>query len=196
MNNPYNCRNCDLCLQTKSQLKPTGSNEAHIMFLFDCPNHSQNAKNDFFAGKRMQLFKRRLIQYGLFKYGYFTTILKCKPTRSDVQEFKDIELSMYHCSNQYFLEEFAKLDRTVKLVVAFGKFTYQYVSGNHTLNFYQWKGMLNVPHEIGNFIVIPVPALASIIYENQLTQVIDNINDVYRNKVNFAHKLHKVPVIQ
>lgn len=187
------CRNCDLCINARSQLKAESKDNPHILFLFDCPNHSQNAKGEFFAGKNMTLFRDMVKHYGLFTYSAFNTIMKCRPKTNDLREFKDMELHLYNCSQYHFIPEFAGMASKLQLIVTFGKFAYKYISGNNVVYMNEWNELLFKYQEVGDFVILPLPALTTLINEDLLNDAIKSVYKHYADNINWSHKYYTVP---
>ena len=186
------CNKCDLCMSARNQLEPHSSDKSNIIWVFGYPNHSQNAKGIFFTGRQMKAFAKVLHAYNMFTISHFTTILKCRPRNVDMMEFKQIELEFYKCSSHHFMQEFAKISKDVKVIVTFGKFAFQHISGIEKMNMKEWDAVVNVPQLVGDYIVFPMVALVALGNSNSLINSIDSLYQYYSNNVDKRLLVRKI----
>lgn len=186
------CKQCDLCIIANAQIAGEGNDKPDIIFIFDYPSHSQNQKGEIFTGKRMNTFIRNLKVNHLYEESYFTHVLKCRPRTTELDEYKYMELVFHKCSNHHFKNEFESKADKAKILVTFGKFAYQFISGRDYIKHDDFRSLCFNIHKLGKFDVLALPHLRQLMEELTLSDAIDTLRKHYARNYNMTILLKHV----
>jgi len=184
------CKACHLCLNVKNQLKGELKGKSHILFLYGHPNVSQDKHDSIFKGRYFKRFKEALITSKIYKFGYHTHIMKCRPSYTESWAYERNELRYNTCSILHFANEFNDIKHDVKIIVPVGRFAYQFITSTSFLKQEGYELLVNVPQTVNNYIVYPIADISSLIKTIELDKVVDKLADYYGRQFNPQILLH------
>lgn len=151
------CKKCDLVLSARHQIGGEGESDSDVMFLYDYPTHAQNKQGQMFVGKIMNEILTILNEWSVAKHVYHAHVMKCRPDKIESWDYKQVELRSHYCSTINLAKDFVTVGKHLKIIVTFGKFPYQFISGNEYMKYDDYLGALHNPHVIGDYIVYALP---------------------------------------
>lgn len=158
---------------------PIGSITADIVVLSDYPRYTEDKTGIGYTSNSFKEFLKLLEEQNLTVNNvYFTHVLKCKPKRNEVDNYKEIELDFHNCSRLNLNNE---ITGKMKLIVPLGAFVTNYLFGQQ-VNFAK---VVNRDHIFGNKVIHPIYHPNFKMDRSDIVEVAKS----YRRHVNRFHKV-------
>jgi len=144
------CLGCDLCITRKNMVMPIGNINANIVIISDYPRYMEDKTGIGYTSNSFKEFLLVLKEQNLTSNNvYFTHVLKCKPKRNEIEDYKELELDFHKCSKLNLNNE---ITDKMKLIVPLGAFVTNYLFGQQ-VNFAK---VVNNDYTVGNRIIHPI----------------------------------------
>jgi uracil-DNA glycosylase len=179
------CVNCDLCISAKTQFVTHYNDNAEIMFLLPHPNPTQDKNGNVVEGRNMKQFYKVLTDRRIADITSISFALKCKPAYVERYEYENHELTVRNCCSLHFAKEYETMcNANLKLIVTFGKFSYQFITNTRYIKQDDFKKICFKPVQPFNVEIYPMPDLSELLKANTLNDAVADMLWYYANKYN------------